>query len=150
MIRECNENDRQLLTDYLKNEPYGKAILEAVNAYGFDSAGQTVYIDMPAAQENGGNTGIPKGVYLWIYRNLLLYSADNQINIDFLEQMTGAVSPDLVVGRKDNVNIVSWLLTDYQTETADNIPVLKDKNGKSIECFVSEEFRGEEWEILKR
>lgn len=150
MIRECNENDRQLLKDYLKNEPYGKAILEAVNVYGFDNAGQTVYIDMPAVKENGGKSEIPKGVYLWIDRNLLLYSADNQVNIDFVEQMTGVVSPEVVAGRKDNVNIVSWLLSDYQMEIGNNIPALKDKDGKMIDCFMSAELKGEQWGMLKR
>ena len=42
-----------------------------------------------------------------IYKNVLLYSKENQVEIDFLEQMLSVLVPEMVIGRKDNVNIVS-------------------------------------------
>ena len=35
-----------------------------------------------------------KGVYLMIYKNVLLYSKENQVEIDFLEQMLCACAGD--------------------------------------------------------
>ncbi len=41
--------------------------------------------------------------------------------------------PEMVIGRKDNVNIVSWLLTDYRMDTVDEIPELCDEEGNGVE-----------------
>ena len=87
------------------------------------------------------------GVYLWIHRNLMLYCSTNQVDIDFLEQMIGEVQPDKVVGRRDNVNIVSWLLTDYNMETGKTLPEITDKEGNPVECLGRPEHEGE-WAVL--
>ena len=50
MIRLCAEADRPALAEYLKDEPYGRMIADAVNAFGTDAPFQTVYI----AEEPGG------------------------------------------------------------------------------------------------
>ena len=71
------------------------------------------------------------GVYLWLHGTLLLYCKENQVGIDFLEEMMGIEAPQKVAGRKDNVNIVSWLLTDYDLETGKTLPELTDKDGNT-------------------
>lgn len=38
-----------------------------------------------------------KGVYLMIYKNVLLYSKENQVEIDFLEQMLSVLVPEMVI-----------------------------------------------------
>ena len=48
-------------------------------------------------------------------------------------------APDCVVGRKDNVNIVSWLLTDYHFKQSDMIPEIVDAEGKTTPCFAAKE-----------
>lgn len=138
MLRICMTSDMEMLREYLAKEVYGKPILHAVETYGFDEMFQTVYADV----ENG----ICRGVYLWIYNNLFLYCDTNQVDIDFLEQMAGIRTPNTVSGRKDNVNVVSWLLTDYTKKEQDNIPDVQDENG-NIALPVRTEWNGE-WSVL--
>ena len=79
MIRECNASDLETLEAYLKEEVYGKVILSLIEKNGFEQAAQSVYGDF--------EEGVCKGVYLCIYKNLLLYCKENQVDIDFLEQI---------------------------------------------------------------
>ena len=65
MIRECNASDLETLEAYLKEEVYGKVILSLIEKNGFEQAAQSVYGDF--------EEGVCKGVYLCIYKNLLLY-----------------------------------------------------------------------------
>ena len=111
MIRVCKDADIAALEGYLKDEPYGKAIAAALAEFGAEAPFETVYID----EEPGGEDAEKKvrGVYLWLHGTLILYCKENQVGIDFLEEMMGIEAPRMVAGRKDNVNIVSWLLTDY-------------------------------------
>ena len=106
MIRECNASDLETLEAYLKEEVYGKVILSLIEKNGFEQAAQSVYGDF--------EEGVCKGVYLCIYKNLLLYCKENQVDIDFLEQIVSMQVPEVVAGRPDNVNVISWLLTDYR------------------------------------
>lgn len=147
MIRLCAEADRPALAEYLKDEPYGRMIADAVNAFGTDAPFQTVYI----AEEPGGEAEDKKiiGVYLWLHGTLLLYCKENQVGIDFLEEMMGIEAPQKVAGRKDNVNIVSWLLTDYDLETGRTLPEITDKEGNPVECLGKTEHEGE-WAVLTR
>ena len=108
MIRECNASDLETLEAYLKEEVYGKVILSLIEKNGFEQAAQSVYGDF--------EEGVCKGVYLCIYKNLLLYCKENQVDIDFLEQIVSMQVPEVVAGRPDNVNVISWLLTDYRQE----------------------------------
>ncbi len=148
MIRLCTEADKEPLTDYLKDEPYGRAIAAAIEGFGLDARFQTVYLD-EALKEEGECEKEIRGVYLWMYNNLLLYSKENQIEIDFLEQMMGIQAPERVAGRKDNVDIVSWLLTDYHMETGKTLPEITGENGKTVECLDRREHEGE-WAVLTR
>ena len=43
------------------------------------------------------------------------------MDIDFLEQIVSMQVPEVVAGRPDNVNVISWLLTDYRQEKAQRI-----------------------------
>lgn len=140
MIRECTESDREILESYLSGEAYGKAILDLVNEFGFNQKFQSVYIDME--EENC------KGVYLTIYKTLLLYSKENQVEIDFLEQLLSVLVPEMVTGRKDNVNIVSWLLTDYRMDTMKQMPELCDENGEPLKENAQNPQDDQEWGIL--
>lgn len=125
MIRECNASDLETLEAYLKEEVYGKAILSLIEKNGFEQAAQSVYGDF--------EEGVCKGVYLCIYKNLLLYCKENQVDIDFLEQMVSMQVPEVVAGRPDNVNVISWLLTDYRQEKAATMPELLDQEGQPLE-----------------
>ena len=124
MIRECNASDLETLEAYLKEEVYGKAILSLIEKNGFEQAAQSVYGDF--------EEGVCKGVYLCIYKNLLLYCKENQVDIDFLEQIVSMQVPEVVAGRPDNVNVISWLLTDYRQEKAATIPELLDQEGQPL------------------
>lgn len=125
MIRECNASDLETLEAYLKEEVYGKAILSLIEKNGFEQAAQSVYGDF--------EEGVCKGVYLCIYKNLLLYCKENQVDIDFLEQMVSMQVPEVVAGRPDNVNVISWLLTDYRQEKAATMPEILDQEGQPLE-----------------
>lgn len=140
MIREYTEQDKEMLKDYLDEEPYGRVILTAVEEYGTDSPFQTVYLDV--------RDGKLEGVYLCICRNIMLYCKENKVDIDFLEQMISVMVPDKVAGRKDNVNIVSWLLTDYQAEYGKRLPEVCGENGELLEWMTEEEKYGGEWSVL--
>ena len=125
MIRECNASDLETLEAYLKEEVYGKVILSLIEKNGFEQAAQSVYGDF--------EEGVCKGVYLCIYKNLLLYCKENQVDIDFLEQIVSMQVPEVVAGRPDNVNVISWLLTDYRQEKAAAMPELLDQEGQPRE-----------------
>ena len=125
MIRECNASDLETLEAYLKEEVYGKAILSLIEKNGFEQAAQSVYGDF--------EEGVCKGVYLCIYKNLLLYCKENQVDIDFPEQIVSMQVPEVVAGRPDNVNVISWLLTDYRQEKAAAIPELLAQEGQPLE-----------------
>ncbi len=146
MIRVCKEEDRAVLEGYLRDEPYGKTIAAALEEFGVDAPFETVYID----EEPGGEAEKKvRGVYLWIHGMLLLYCKENQVGIDFLEETMGIEAPRMVAGRKDNVNIVSWLLTDYDFETGKTLPEFTDKDGNTVECLRRAEHEGE-WAVLSR
>lgn len=146
MIRECTEHDTEMITAYLQDEPYGRAILSAVREFGFKERFQTVYVDV--TNEEDGSVKL-NGVYLFLHRNIILLCKENHVDIDFLEQWMGISAPDKVAGRKDNVNIVSWLLTDYQMETGATDPAVTDADGALINCLRGAEYEGE-WALLTR
>ena len=125
MIRECKASDLETLEVYLKEEVYGKVILSLIEKNGFEQADQSVYGDF--------EEGVCKGVYLCIYKNLLVYCKENQVDIDFLEQIVSMQVPEVVAGRPDNVNVISWLLTDYRQEKAAAMPELLDKDGQPLD-----------------
>ena len=87
MIRECTETDREILVGYLEEDSYGQAIFHLIDEFGFEQKFQSVYMDIEEEQ--------CKGVYLMIYKNVLLYSKENQVEIDFLEQMLSVLVPEL-------------------------------------------------------
>lgn len=64
------------------------------------------------------------------------------------EQCKGVyLMPEMVIGRKDNVNIVSWLLTDYRMDTVDQIPELCDEEGNALKRDTRKK-EGQEWGVL--
>lgn len=142
MIRECTVSDMEMVRKYLGGEPYGRAVLAAIEKYGFDERFQTVYVDVEGE--------VCRGVYLWLYRNLLLYSEENKVEVDFLEQMFGIMAPDRVAGRKDNVNIASWLLTDYNMEETQHMPALFDEKNEAVDCFAGLSDSEGSWSVLSR
>lgn len=56
--------------------------------------------------------------------------------------------PELVAGRKDNVNIVSWLLSDYTMETEVEYLPADDGAGTRLDCLTGPEHRGS-WALLR-
>lgn len=152
MLRVCTEADRKILETYLNKEPYGKAILAAVEQFGFEETFQTVYLDselLRSDEEDMEPEEKVKGVYLWYFDNLLLYCEDNQVATDFIEQQIFMSAPKQVVGRVDNVNIVSWLLTDYGRVELTELPEIADENGIIPDCFQAGEKYCGQWLQLK-
>lgn len=145
MLRICKESDREALAEYLKEEAYGRAVLSLLEEFGFDRPFQIVYVDEQPPAEGGGI----RGVYLWFHRNLLLYVKDNHVAVDFLEEMMGIEAPQWVAGRKDNVNIVSWLLTDYNMENGRELPEITGEGDEPVKCINRTEHTGE-WSMLTR
>lgn len=145
MIRVCSEKDKEKVENYLSEEPYGRAIKTAIDCFGFDRLFQTVYAD-EAPEAEGGEI---RGIYLWYGKNLFLYSKENQIAIDFLEQTMGIEVPEIILGREDNVKIVSWLLTDYRLKKEDGCPQISLTNVESSDWFGEEEHKGV-WTVLSK
>ena len=147
MIRVGKDADIAALEEYLKDEPYGKAMAAVMDEFGAGGPVGTGGID----EEPGGEDAEKKVlvVFFWLHGSLILYCKENQVGIDFLEEMMGIEAPRMVAGRKDNVNIVSWLLTDYDMETGKVLPEFTDKEGSPVECLGRAEHEGE-WAVLRR
>lgn len=110
MVRECTGDDRKLLFEYLKQEAvYNTFILADIADFGFDEVFQTVYVD----EEPDGI----KGVYLCFYKNFLLYCRNNEVNMPFLEQLFSVYTPDVVMGKTEDVRKIQWILPDYTLES---------------------------------
>ena len=110
MVRKCREKDRETLISYLKQEAvYNTFMLADISDFGFDEEFQTVYMD----EEEGRM----KGVYLCFYKNLILYSRENEVNSSFLEKLFSEFVPDLVMGKTENVACVQKILKDYIEES---------------------------------
>ena len=128
-----------IVINMIKNKPYFARLMHSALICPSEQKFQSVYMDIEEEQ--------CKGVYLMIYKNVLLYSKENQVEIDFLEQMLSVLVPEMVIGRKDNVNIVSWLLTDYRMDTVDQIPELCDEEGNALKRDTRKK-EGQEWGVL--
>lgn len=110
MVRECTEQDRERLYEYLKEEAvYNTFLLADIADFGFGQSFQTVYLD-----EEQGRI---RGVYLCIYQNFLLYCKENEVNTEFLEQLFAMYIPDVVMGKTEQVRQVQWILMDYTLES---------------------------------
>lgn len=106
MIRKCTEQDRLLIKNYLKNDAeYNTFFLADIDDFGFDSDIQTVYAD-----ERDGQL---KGVYLHIYKNLLVYSKTNEIDADFLISYINDNAIDVVMGKIENIEEAADLLPSH-------------------------------------
>lgn len=110
MVRQCTEEDRKALFEYLKQEAvYNTFLLADIADFGFDEAFQTVYVD----EEPDGI----RGVYLCFYQNFLLYCRDDEVNMPFLEQLFSVYAPDVIMGKTEDVRKLQWILTDYTLES---------------------------------
>ena len=119
MIRECTETDRERLVSYLEEDAYGQAIFHLIDEFGFEQKFQ--FVDMDIEEEQC------KGVYLMIYKNVLLYSKEHQVEIGFLEQMLSVLVPEMVIGLRAHVNMVCWLLPESRMATVNQIAALCEK-----------------------
>lgn len=139
MIRECTETDREILGGYLEEDSYGQAILHLIDEFGFEQKFQSVYMDIEEEQ-------CQRCLSYDLQKCTALFERE-QVEIDFLEQMLSVLVPEMVIGRKDNVNIVSWLLTDYRMDTVDQIPELCDEEGNALKRDTRKK-EGQEWGVL--
>lgn len=144
MIKICAAGDQERLAEYLKEEPYGRAIAAAIEKYGFEKNFQTVYAGV---KKTDGEEEIT-GVFLFLNRALILFSRENQVEIDFLEEIFGIQQPDLVAGRMDNVNIVSWLLTDYERKDRMQYPEPRISGENGEDLFGENAGFAGEWSLL--
>ena len=141
MVRKCIEQDRKHIKEYLKQEAeYNTYILADIDDFGFDSEFQTVYVD----EENDSI----KGVYLCFYQNLIMYSKDNDINTEFLRELFTEYTPDVVMGKLENVNLATELLPDYNIK-AQRLYFLNDPaNLENDENDIEKAQPGEAGEIF--
>lgn len=110
MVRECTEEDRALVIEYLKQEAvYNTFMLADIADFGFEEVFQTVYVD----EEPEGI----KGVYLCFYQNFLLYCREHEVNMPFLEQLFSVFAPDVIMGKTEDMRKVQWILPDYTLES---------------------------------
>lgn len=110
MVRQCTENDRKLLFEYLKQDSVCNTFMLAdIADFGFEEVFQTVYID----EEPDG----VHGVYLCFYQNFLLYCRNHEVNMPFLEQLFSVYIPDVIMGKTEDVRKLQWILTDYTLES---------------------------------
>ena len=138
MVRKCIEQDRKHIKEYLKQEvEYNTYILADIDDFGFDSEFQTVYVD----EENDSI----KGVYLCFYQNLIMYSKDNDINTEFLRELFTEYTPDVVMGKLENVNLATELLPDYNIKAQRlyflNDPANLENDEKEIREYKASELR---------
>ena len=124
MVRICGEKDREILIRYLKQEAvYNTFMLADISDFGFDEEFQTVYMD-----EEEGKI---KGVYLCFYKNLILYSKENEVNLPFLENLFFGFVPDVVMGKTENIDCVREVLKDYTGES--KVLYLLEETGKLLD-----------------
>lgn len=124
MVRICGEKDREILIRYLKQEAvYNTFMLADISDFGFDEEFQTVYMD-----EEEGKI---KGVYLCFYKNLILYSKENEVNLPFLENLFSGFVPDVVMGKTENIDCVREVLKDYTGES--KVLYLLEETGKLVD-----------------
>lgn len=106
MVRKCQEHDREALIKYLGREAvYNTFLLADIAEFGFDKDFQTVYIDEVQ--------GEIRGVYLRFYQNLLLYTNDKKINEPFLNKLLSGFTPQVIMGRMEEIQAVSEMLDGY-------------------------------------
>lgn len=106
MIRKCTEQDRFTIKEYLKHDAeYNTFFLADIDDFGFESDVQTVYAD-----EQDGQL---KGVYLHIYKNMLVYSKTNEIDMDFLIPYINDNEIDVVMGKIENIEEAAELLPSH-------------------------------------
>lgn len=141
MIRVYTAEDEKIASEYLKKSPYGQAIQAILKEYGTTDMGMTAYIDVTEA-------GVCEGFYAFLYRNLVLYCEKNKVEVDFLEELFGIREPLLVAGRRDNVLVASWLLTEYSMREGQPAPALVDEEGRPVRCAEAMSLAGGDWAVL--
>lgn len=73
MIRQCDDNDYELLMQYLKQEPvYHTFMIADIETYGFDKEFQTVYV-----QESDSGCS---GIFLKYYQNFIVAGKEEEID----------------------------------------------------------------------
>ena len=92
MIKQCTNEDKELLLAYLKDEDvYNTFLIADIESYGFEQEFQKVYMEISKGQ--------CRGVYLTFYQNLIIYSKENEINITFLQNLFIDFQPDIIMGK---------------------------------------------------
>jgi len=94
-------------------------------------------------QKNGVSAARNEGLEKAQGEFIMFVDADDKLD----PQMLSVLVPEMVIGRKDNVNIVSWLLTDYRMDTVDQIPELCDEEGNALKRDTRKK-EGQEWGVL--
>ena len=85
-----------------------------------------VYMDIEEEQCKGG-------VYLTIYKMYCFYSKREPGGMLISwSRCSLCCAGEMVIGRKDNVNIVKLASTDYRMDTVDQIPELCDEEGNAL------------------
>lgn len=105
MIRECTKQDRECLEIYMEpDESCGKYL----KIFADTENDEIVYADI----END----VCRAVYVYQENRMTVYSRENMIDNDFLEQLFSHFIPESVTGLQENLKIVRWLLPDYVQE----------------------------------
>lgn len=105
MIRECTKQDQEFLETYMDQDEGCRRYL---NIFADAENKALVYADI----ENE----VCKAIYFYLENSMTVYSRENVIDNDFLEQLFSHFIPESVTGLKENLKIVQWLLPDYVLE----------------------------------
>ena len=112
MIKQCTNEDKELLLAYLKDEDvYNTFLIADIESYGFEQEFQKVYMEISKGQ--------CRGVYLTFYQNLIIYSKENEINITFLQNLFIDFQPDIIMGKLECIEKLEELLIIYHKEIKD-------------------------------
>lgn len=99
MIRKCNENDIELLNNYLyKRKELNLFVIGDIDNYGFDNPNLEIFIDY----ENRIRT-----IYLRFFNNLCLVSYELFFDLFFIEELVNKYSIRNINGEKDLIDLIS-------------------------------------------
>lgn len=92
MLKKCITDNLEQLLEYLNDEKeYNTFLIADINAYGFESDCQDVWMDIEEEQ--------CKGVYLRFYSNLLVYSKEEKLNIDIMKELLSEHEIAVIMGK---------------------------------------------------
>lgn len=100
MIIKCGDKHRTILNECLKEEcVYNTFLIADISRYGFHHDFQDVWMDLEQEQ--------CVAVYLRFYNNLLIYSKNNQVNHEFIDDVLRNNEILVIMGKKTTLQMIN-------------------------------------------